>query len=90
VVDLRTYAAVVDLADAVHRLLGERWHLDGGEVVLDLIRALRAGTSSPDPRSFSFISGIAGWISALSLYAPTNDADHRERGAMLPNEEELL
>src|SRR5919206_1476770 len=49
-VDLRADVAVVDLAYAVHGLLGEGWHLGSGEVVLDLLRASGAGDSAGDRR----------------------------------------
>ena len=43
VVNLQTDAAVVDFADALHNLFGERWHIRGGYVGVDLARAFRAG-----------------------------------------------
>src|SRR5215212_10843395 len=49
-VDLRTNPLVVDLTDALHRLLGERGHLGGGEVVLDLLGAFGAGDGAGDGR----------------------------------------
>src|SRR5215208_1285915 len=47
-VDLRADAAVVDLAYPSHRLLREGGHLGGGEVVLELLGALRAGDGAGD------------------------------------------
>ncbi len=40
---LLTDAAIVDFADALHELFGERWHIRGGYVVVDLVCVFRAG-----------------------------------------------
>src|SRR5215212_2762585 len=50
VMDLVADVAVVDLPSSLHRLFGERGHLGGGDVVLDLRRVLAARDGTGDGR----------------------------------------